>query len=90
MRDFLTGVGVFSEVVSDGFWGNLDWGEFFAVVDLDCEAEHLWKDDHVARVGLDERLFSFGYLVANSAYFFEQGSLCWGEAAFEASSLPCG
>ena len=53
------------EVVADHLGLDFDRVENFAVVDTDDGADHLWDDDHVAEVGLDDG----GLLVGRGGLF---------------------
>jgi hypothetical protein len=46
--------GEFSEVVANHLWLDLDLVELLSGVDTDDGTDHLWDDDHVTEVGLDE------------------------------------
>jgi len=58
MFDWFVSYGEFAEVVADHFRLNLDWDEFFSVVNVDCYANHFWEDYGVAFMGFHDDNFA--------------------------------
>jgi len=52
--DWVVRDGEFSEVVANHLWLDLDLVELLSGVDTNDGTDHLWDDDHVTEVGLDE------------------------------------
>ena len=73
----LVSEGEFTQVPADHVELDFDWVEDFAVVDSDDVADHLWHDDAVSEVGLDDSwlftglavLFRFFAFVVESVIF---------------------
>jgi hypothetical protein len=52
--DRSVGDGEFTEVVADHIWSDFDLVEGLTVVDTDDGTNHLWDDNHVTQMGLDD------------------------------------
>ena len=76
-----------SQVESDHFWLDFNLVEGLAVVDTDDGADHLWNDDHVAQVSLDNRwLLIWRCFLLGFAQLLDQGHRLALQAAREASA----
>jgi hypothetical protein len=51
--NWLVGDGEFTQVVSNHFGLDFNLVEGFSVVNADHGASHLWHNDHVSKMGLD-------------------------------------
>src|SRR5260370_41027609 len=92
MDNLLVGNRELSQEMSNHLGLDLDRDKFFARMQVQCQPQHLWYDDHIPRVSLDGLRLSSTITVFSSglANMLQQGPLVIGQAFEQRPSLTRG